>query len=128
MAKVLHAHGKIMAVHMDGRIGSLKHLITQTSIDIVEGFHPPPKGDISLSEALEVASLKKYAFDLGLDTGDFNSCLDSGEKAVLVQNDLNLGRSAGISGTPSFLINGQLLVGARPLPDFKTQIDAALAQ
>ena len=51
-AKVLHEHGKLMAVHMDGRVGSLKHLIARTPIDIVEAFHPPPMGDITLSEAL----------------------------------------------------------------------------
>jgi len=53
-AEVLHKHGKLMAVHMDGRVGSLKHLIAQTPIDIVEGFHPPPMGDVSLGEALEL--------------------------------------------------------------------------
>ena len=37
---------------LDGRIGSLKHLIAQTPIDIVEAFHPPPMGDLPLSEAL----------------------------------------------------------------------------
>ena len=53
-AKALHEHGKLMAVHMDGRIRSLKHLIAQTPVDIVEAFHPPPMGDVPLSEALEI--------------------------------------------------------------------------
>ena len=51
-ASVLHAHGKLMAVHMDGRLNVLKDLIARTSIDIVEAFHPPPMGDLPLSEAL----------------------------------------------------------------------------
>ncbi len=34
-AGILHARGKAMAVHMDGRLNSLKHLIAQTPIDIV---------------------------------------------------------------------------------------------
>ena len=51
-AQILHAHDKLMAVHMDGRLGGLKHLIAQTEVDIVEAFHPPPMGDLSLAEAL----------------------------------------------------------------------------
>jgi hypothetical protein len=51
-ADILHAQGKLMAVHMDGRIKTLKALIARTAIDIVEALHPPPMGDLPLSEAL----------------------------------------------------------------------------
>jgi hypothetical protein len=51
-AKILHAHDKIMAVHMDGRLNGLKHLIAKTPIDIIEAFHPLPMGDLPLDEAL----------------------------------------------------------------------------
>jgi hypothetical protein len=53
-ARVLHDHGKLMAVHMDGRLNALKHLIARTPIDIVEAFHPPPMGDLPLGEALSL--------------------------------------------------------------------------
>jgi hypothetical protein len=52
--RILHAQGKLMAVHMDGRLNSLKHLIAETPIDIVEALHPPPMGDVPLGEALRV--------------------------------------------------------------------------
>jgi hypothetical protein len=51
-AQVLHEHDKLMAVHMDGRLSSLKDLIAHTAIDIVEAFHPLPMGDLRLSDAL----------------------------------------------------------------------------
>jgi hypothetical protein len=51
-AKVLHAHGKLVAVHMDGRVRCLRDLIAKTPIDIVEALHPPPMGDLPLAEAL----------------------------------------------------------------------------
>ncbi|MFA6110158.1 MAG: hypothetical protein WDA75_15430 [Candidatus Latescibacterota bacterium] len=51
-ARLLHQRGKLMAVHMDGRLASLKSLIARTPIDIVEALHPPPMGDLSLAEAL----------------------------------------------------------------------------
>lgn len=53
-AKALHAQGKLMAVHMDGRLALLKDLISRTPIDIVEAFHPPPMGDLPLGEALSL--------------------------------------------------------------------------
>ena len=51
-AQILHKHGKLMAVHMDGRLDLLKNLIAETSIDIVEAVHPPPMGDLPIGEAL----------------------------------------------------------------------------
>lgn len=51
-AAVLHRNGKLMAVHMDGRVGVLKELIGRTPIDIIEALHPPPMGDLPVSEAL----------------------------------------------------------------------------
>jgi len=51
-ASVLHARGKLMAVHMDGRLAALKDLIARTPVDVVEAFHPEPMGDLPLAEAL----------------------------------------------------------------------------
>jgi hypothetical protein len=53
-AQALHRHGKLMAVHMDGRVADLKHVIAQTPIDIVEALHPTPMGDLAISEALSL--------------------------------------------------------------------------
>jgi hypothetical protein len=53
-AEILHARDKLMAVHMDGRLASLKDLIADSPIDIIEAFHPPPMGDLSIGEALSV--------------------------------------------------------------------------
>ena len=53
-AAVFHRHGTLLAVHMDGRLNILKDLINQTSIDIIEAFHPPPMGDLPLGEALSL--------------------------------------------------------------------------
>ena len=45
-----------------------------------------------------------------------------------VQADMDAVSKAGARiGTPSFFINGKLLQGAQPFPQFKAAIDAALA-
>ena len=54
MAKICHEHGKLLAVHMDGRVGVLKGLIAKTPIDIIEALHPPPMGDLPIGEALSL--------------------------------------------------------------------------
>ncbi len=51
-ASILHKHGKLMGVHMDGRVDVLKDLIAATPIDIIEALHPPPMGDLPIGEAL----------------------------------------------------------------------------
>jgi len=51
-ARVLHEHGKLMGTHMDGRVGVLKDLIAKCPQDFIEGLHPPPMGDLPISEAL----------------------------------------------------------------------------
>jgi protein-disulfide isomerase len=69
--------------------------------------------------------LKQFASELGLDSQAFNTCLDSGKYAALVKEQTATGQSLGMRGTPSFLVNGQLLVGALPFEEFERTIEAA---
>ncbi len=76
--------------------------------------------------ALDVSSLKQYAKDLGLDMVKFNNCLDSGIMASEVQKDFSDGTSYGVSGTPTFFINGIQIVGAQPYSTFEQVIESEL--
>jgi protein-disulfide isomerase len=67
-----------------------------------------------------------FADTLQLDRAAFDSCLASEEAAARVEADLAAGKAAGTSGTPAFFVNGILLSGARPVPDFVDLIDAEL--
>jgi len=77
--------------------------------------------------ALDVASLKKYAKQLNLDSTKFDSCLDSGVKASVVSADFQQGVNVGVTGTPTFFLNGVRVCGAQPYAVFKQVIDALLA-
>jgi protein-disulfide isomerase len=79
-------------------------------------------------QALDVDSLKGYAQQSGLETGAFNECLDSGRYTSEVQNDLAQGQGYGVTRTPTFFINGRLLVGAKPFSDFQAMIAEELAK
>jgi predicted DsbA family dithiol-disulfide isomerase len=61
---------------------------------------------------LEVPQLKDQAKSLKLDSAAFDKCLDSGEQAAAVQRDYAEGKKLGITGTPSFFVNGHYFSGA----------------
>jgi protein-disulfide isomerase len=62
-----------------------------------------------------------------LNTSAFDACLDSHRYQGEVRADASDAARVGISSTPSFVINGRLLVGALPFADFKAVIDEELA-
>jgi protein-disulfide isomerase len=64
------------------------------------------------SKELDVDQLKAQARALKLDPALFDKCLDSGEQAAAVERDHKEGTHLGISGTPSFFINGHFMSGA----------------
>jgi len=72
------------------------------------------------------ASLVTFAELLGLDTGEFSSCLESGKYQSRVAQDEADARAAGVTGTPSFLVNGKLLRGNQPFANFQQIIEAEL--
>ncbi len=78
-------------------------------------------------KALEPEALKGYAKELGLDEAKFATCLEKGEKKELVEANRKAGEKAGVTGTPSFFINGYMISGAQPFSEFKSLIDAELA-
>jgi protein-disulfide isomerase len=71
-------------------------------------------------------NLKAFAVQLGLDAETFNECLDSGKYTEIVQQESAWARSLGVQSTPTFILNGQGLVGAQPFEVFQQAIDALL--
>ncbi|MBI3695589.1 MAG: thioredoxin domain-containing protein [Acidobacteria bacterium] len=76
---------------------------------------------------LDKASLVEHAGALALDVKQFESCLAGGKFKAKVEEDLQEGTLAGVSGTPAFFINGVLLSGAQPAAAFEKIIEAELA-
>lgn len=76
--------------------------------------------------ALDVENLKKYAAELKLDEKKFDDCLNAAKHAKRVASDMTYATSVGISGTPSFIINGFVVSGAQPYDVFKAVLDAEL--
>ena len=122
-ARVLHEHGKLMAVHMDGRLDVLKDLIAQTQIDIVEAVHPPPMGDLPIGEALAAWPDKAIwvgfpgaVYALGVEatrdyTRDLLREVGEGERLVVEVSTENLVSNENLVALTSVLEGAELPLG-----------------
>jgi protein-disulfide isomerase len=72
--------------------------------------------------------LVRYAGRLNLDRSTFTTCIESHKLRKDVEADVAEGRAIGLTGTPSFLINGTLLVGSQPIEVFRKAIREALKE
>jgi protein-disulfide isomerase len=72
--------------------------------------------------------LTTIAEKIGIDTQKFTECLNSGKHTEAVKADEAVGQTIGATATPTFYINGQILVGALPYETFKTILDEELAK
>jgi protein-disulfide isomerase len=73
-------------------------------------------------------NLKSYAKEVGLNVDSFDGCFASGKYKAVVQTDLNEGTQLGLSGTPTFFINGREISGNQPLEAFEAIIDEELGE
>jgi len=62
-----------------------------------------------------------------IDKAKFDKCFDGKETMDRVKADKNEATSLGLTGTPSFVINGRMVKGAQPAANFKAVIDDELA-
>lgn len=79
-------------------------------------------------KSLDMNSLKGYAARLGLNSTAFNACLDSGVMSQRVRFAQDSGVENGVSGTPTFLINGRKIYGNQPYSVFKAEVEKALGK
>lgn len=74
---------------------------------------------------LNDAIYKDFATRLNLDVNKFSSDFSSNKYDALIQQDINLGRNAGVTGTPTLYMNGKRMQ-RRSFEDFKQLIDGYL--
>lgn len=63
--------------------------------------------------------------ELGLDPQQFAACWESDPSEEIIDQNTKLSRSLGIRGTPTFLVNGRVVVGALPYEQFATILEVA---
>src|SRR5690554_1690541 len=69
-----------------------------------------------------------HAQKLGLDMAKFNADFDDPKTKQIVEDDIALGNKVAVRGTPHFFVNGERVVGAKPLSEFETIVEAHLKE
>lgn len=93
--------------------------------DAFWGFHQIMFEIQTTPNALTQAGFVAAAEQLQLNMGDFNSCLDSNRYSSVIDRNNAIAASAGVTGTPTFFINGQMIEGNIPLENFSQEIEQA---
>jgi protein-disulfide isomerase len=82
----------------------------------------------SHQDALDLPDILQYAADLGLDVDRFTDDLREGRYVPRVSEDATSGEESGVSGTPTFFINGHRHYGAYDLTSLTAAIRAVRAE
>lgn len=76
--------------------------------------------------SLDRASLERYATELDLDLVKFKTALDDAQNDKRIQNDLDLGSSIDVRGTPTMFVNGKPVTNPADFGVVCKAIDEAL--
>jgi protein-disulfide isomerase len=74
------------------------------------------------------ADIRKYASESGLELPKFSACMESGRYAQTWKTGQAAGTKAGVGSTPTFFVNGRMVVGAAPIEQFTKIIDDELSR
>jgi protein-disulfide isomerase len=83
---------------------------------------------LTRQDRLRIADLLRYADELGLDRGRFQGDLKRHVYAARVAQDVESADVSGVSGTPTFFINGQRHYGAYDAKTLTAAIKVARAR
>ncbi|MCB0154081.1 MAG: DsbA family protein [Anaerolineae bacterium] len=72
--------------------------------------------------------LQQFAVDLGLDSPQFNQCLDSSQYQTKVQQEVSEAQRLGVNSTPTLFVNGQRIRQGSDYQTLQAAIEAALAR
>jgi len=76
--------------------------------------------------ALTGKDLIRYAGELGLDTGQFTRDLRNHAGQAKIAADVDSADLSGVSGTPTFFVNGKRHQGAYDIDTLTSAVNAAL--
>jgi protein-disulfide isomerase len=133
--KLIFRHFPLSTIHVNAQISAVAAECANQQGKFWEYHDKLYTDGQSDGAGLDKASLEKYASSLGLNSGTFgfgknkfNQCLEGNATLSVVNADQAEGTKDGVTGTPTFYINGVQVVGAQPLTAFQAAIDKALKQ
>jgi protein-disulfide isomerase len=109
-AKAPAAHAAAEAAHQQGKFWEMHDLI------------------FGNQEAMSPEKYVEYAKQLNLDVDRFQKDVASAQIKARIDADEQEAQKLGVTGTPSFFVNGRFLSGAQPFDAFKQLIDQELGK
>jgi protein-disulfide isomerase len=79
-------------------------------------------------EGFQEERLLQHAVAVGLDESEFNDCVNDESVRNFVESDILDGWEYGVTGTPTFFINGKRFQGARRLEELIEYVRLALLE
>ena len=98
----------LIAAHVLGKFWELHDLLIQNSSSLTDAF------------------IKYQMTSLGLDESKYTKIIESEETAEFIRKTTASASSHGLTGAPSFLVNGEHLVGDQPTFVLQDKIDQAI--
>jgi protein-disulfide isomerase len=120
---------QIRFVYRDFPITSAESIVAAQAANCAgrQGAYWPYHDSLLAGElGLGTAAYRAYAEQLSLDVDALAACIADGGEQAEVESDARDASELGVSGTPTFFINGIPLVGAQPLAQFRSVIDGEL--
>lgn len=104
----------VCAAHAQGKFSAMKEAVWD------QGFLDGRK--------LSAADMSRIARKLGLNMRRFERDMNGEKCGQRVRSDQAMLAALGVQGTPTFFINGRIVIGAQPLDAFTSIIDEELAK
>jgi predicted DsbA family dithiol-disulfide isomerase len=122
--RVVHRHFPLDNIHPFARPASEAAMCADEQGKFWE-YHD---GIFARQGKLEDGSFAEIGSAVGLDADDFKRCVEERRYKDFVEADFVAGGEAGVSGTPSFFLNGIKLTGARDANELSRYVDIELAR
>jgi len=105
----MHHHAMISALYSEcaarqGKFWALDDLMIPQQAQWAQLISPDPV-------------FQSMAVQVGMNVDQLNACLDSDDARRVINDEKSVGQSLGISSTPTYFINGKMVVGTRSLQD-----------
>lgn len=75
-----------------------------------------------------LATFRTYAEELKINLTQYDDCMKSNKYRNAIKKDYEAATQKGVTGTPTFFINGKMIVGAIDYNTLKQEIEKALAE
>lgn len=105
----MHHHALISALYSEcaarqGKFWALDDLMIPQQSQWAQLINPDPV-------------FQSMASQVGMDIQQLNACLDSDDAKKVIDDEKSVGQSLGISSTPTYFVNGKMVVGVKSLQD-----------